>query len=208
MINIPKNTAPEGFAFNSQGHLVPLDKVKTSDSIESTLVMEMIEKAVNLNHGLTLFKDHCFDEINTLLEMLAEQYSVKKGGKKGNVTLQSYDGLFKVQMSVSEFFEFGPQLQIAKQLIDECILEWGAGANANIKALVDHAFRVDKKNQVNTKDILGLRRLDIKDEKWQEAMTAISDSMRVQSSKEYVRFYYRPSSNDDFKAITLDIAKA
>lgn len=39
-------------------------------------------------------------------------------------------------------------------------------------------------------------------------MRAIEDAIDVQYSKQYVRFYERASVQDDWTAVTVDIAKA
>ena len=101
---------------------------------------------------------------------------------------------------------FGEQLMAAKALIDECVRDWSQGANDNVRALVTHAFQTDKAGKINTGRVLGLRQLNITDEKWQKAMQAISDSIRVASSKPYVRFYKRDDDSGDYAHISLDAA--
>jgi hypothetical protein len=194
------------FMTNAEGHLVPTDKVRPEDILENEMVLGLFVAAVNLEEKLCAFKGHAFSEVRTFVDILAEKYGANRGGKRGNLTLTSYDGLTRVQISVADYIQFGPQLQVAKGLIDQCIHDWSDGASANIRALVDHAFRVDKNNRVNAQAILGLRRLDIRDEKWTRAMQAITDSVRVVSSKQYVRFYRRPSPEANWKAVNLDIA--
>lgn len=196
----------QNFMTNSEGHLVPVDKVRPEDRLEDDTVRHLIGTAICLESDLRTFKQAAFDSVQAFLELLSEKYGAGKGGKKGNMTLTSYDGLLKVQISVADFIQFGPQLQIAKTLIDECIHDWSGGVNSNIRALVEHAFKVDKQGKINTQAILGLRRLDIRDEKWVKAMDAITDSLRVVNSKRYVRFYSRPSPEADWQPVTLDIA--
>jgi hypothetical protein len=134
-----------------------------------------------------------------------DQYDVKHGGKKGNVTLVSFDGRYKVVRQMQETIVFDERLQAAKALIDECIHIWAKGSNANIKVLVNDAFQVDREGKISTGRVLGLRRLDIKDETWTRAMAAISDSMNVASTKPYVRFYERNAAGE-YVAISLDVA--
>lgn len=196
----------EKFMINSEGHHVPYDKVKPEDKLEDVTVNTLYRKAADLNVALAAFKELAFSDVNTFLELLGEKYGVKKGGGKGNVTLTSYDGLTRVQVSIADFIDFGPQLQIAKQLIDECINSWSNGANENLKIMIDHAFRVDKNNRINTTAILGLRRHDIRDEKWKQAMQAIDESIRVTRSKSYIRFYHRDSTDQPWKSVLLDLA--
>ncbi len=192
---------------NAQGHLVPLEKVKPADKIEHDLVSDLIHKSEALFQALQDFKEYAYIECDTFLQVLSEDYQVNKGGSKGNVSFTSYDGLKRVQVSMQDFIDFGAQLQVAKQLIDECINDWSSEANANLKAIVDQAFNVDKNNRFNTQAILGLRRLDIDDERWKRAMEAIGDSIRITSTKRYIRFYKRENIDAPWQAITLDLAK-
>jgi hypothetical protein len=195
------------YMINTQGHLVPTSKVKPEDKIENDLVNGLFHTAQILHREIKSFKEDAFQEVDDFIALLEQHYTIEKGGKKGNVTLMSYDGLKKVQVSVADHIQFGPQLQMAKQLIDECINNWSNGSNDNIRALIEHAFRVDKNNQINTANVLGLRRLDIRDEKWLKAMEAISESVRIISSKRYMRFYTRPHSESDWQNVSLDIAR-
>jgi hypothetical protein len=86
---------------------------------------------------------------------------------------------------------FDERLQAAKSLIDECITRWTAGSRAEILTLINDAFYVEKGGSVNAARILGLRRLQIEDPKWKQAMDAITDSIQVSGKKEYLRFYRR-----------------
>ena len=192
---------------NAQGHLVPIDMVKPEDKLENDLVLSLFNDATIMRSNLEHLKRVTLGEVETFLELLSEKYGAKKGGKKGNVTLSSYDGLTRMQVSVADYIEFGAQLQIARDLIDECIKEWSEGANNNIKILIDQAFSKGKGGRFNTQAILGLRKLGIKDEKWSQAMDAISDSLKITSSKEYIRFYCRADKEADWEPVSLDIAK-
>ena len=81
----------------------------------------------------------------------------------------------------------------------------GSGAD-EIKVLVQSAFQSDKEGKINTGRVLALRRLDIRNEKWQKAMQAIGESLQVVGSKEYVRIYERIGNTDQYRAIGLDVA--
>ncbi len=198
---------PSGYMKDAKGRLVPDHLVKDWERLEDETVSKMMGFARELSNEIARFKGHCFDDCASLMELLADQYSVKKGGKKGNVTFTSFDGCQKVTLQVQEYIQFGAELQVAKELIDECIRNWSNEADANLQALVTHAFAVDKQGRVNREALLGLRRLKINDETWGRAMTAITDSIRVIGSKSYMRFYERPTPEDGWTAITIDIAK-
>ena len=101
---------------------------------------------------------------------------------------------------------FGPELQAAKALIDQCLNRWTQDGNDNIRAIVMDAFRVDKGTEIAVDRILGLRRYNIDDEDWQRAMTAIGDAVRVVSSKSYIRFYRQDDPDGRPEIIPLNIA--
>ena len=199
---------PAGYMKDSAGRLVPESMVKPTEKLEDQLVTKIMDFASALSYQISRFKAHTGDDIATFLSLIDEQYNVKKGGHKGNMTLQTYDGLKKVQVAVSENIAFGAELQTAKTLIDECINEWGVNSRPEIVTLIDHAFQVDKEGKINRNALLSLRRLDIKDETWQRAMQAITDSIRIDGSKQYYRFYERETPKSAWKAVTVDLAKA
>lgn len=198
---------PAGYMQDAQGRLVPESLVKPIDKARDQLVQELIAKAVAVNEALAKFKASTFGDIAAFVDMSAEQYDTKLGGKKGNVTLFSFDGKFKVQFAVSENIQFDERLQAAKALIDECITEWSQGSSPEIQVLVQDAFKTDSEGNLNHGRILGLRRLEIADERWKRAMQAIGESVQVVGSKQYVRFYQRRADDtDQYEAIPLDMA--
>ena len=200
------NQIPEGFWLDAKGCLVPESMIKPIDRTRDELTKDLGARAKQMSATLREFKTAVFDDINAFIDLSAEQYDVKLGGKKGNLTLYSFDGAVKVQVAIAEHMVFDERLQAAKHLIDECIIDWSQGSRDEIKVLVQSAFDTDKEGKINTGRVLGLRRLDIRDEKWQMAMKAISESLQVVGSKEYIRFYERIGSSDQYQPISLDIA--
>ncbi|MYM80560.1 DUF3164 family protein [Duganella sp. FT50W] len=198
---------PEGFRKNAQGHLIPVDTIKPIDLARDSLVQELIEGAKAQNKALAQFKAGVFADVAAFVTLSAEQYEAKLGGKKGNVTLVSFDGRYKVNVATAENITFDERLQAAKGLIDECIHDWSRDSGPEIKVIVQQAFDTDKEGNISTGRILGLRRLDIKDERWQRAMQAIGESVQVIGTSQYVRFYERVGSTDQYQPISLDVAK-
>ena len=152
------------------------------------------------------FKEGVFGDIQAFIELSVEKYGAKLGGNKGNVTLFSYDGKYKLQRANSDCLQFDERIQAAKLLVDECLNEWAEGSRPELKALIERAFNVDKEGNLSTARILGLQRVEIKDERWQRAMRAISESVQVVSSKSYIRLYERIGESDQWKPIPLDMA--
>ena len=203
-----EETYPEGYMKASDGSLVPVAKVKPQHKLEDEMVRGLAEGAITLSETLAAFKARALGRAADFQEMLAQEYATARGGAQGNVTFKSYDGSIEMQVAVSKTLTFGPELQSAKALIDGCIARWSEGANDNIRVLVNDAFQVNKVGRIDTQRVLALRRLDIEDADWQRAMQAISDALRVHSTKTYLRFYsVDPETGVKCKA-RLDLSKA
>jgi len=207
-MNATANTIPPGYWQDATGNLVPVAKIKDIDKDRSRTVTELCEQAKTESARLLGFKVTSMQAVNDFVARSLAEYEVKHGGAKGNVTLVSFDGRYKVIRQVQPTIVFDERLQAAKALIDECIQSWSKGSNANIKVLVNDAFQVDAAGKISTGRVLGLRRLEITDEKWLRAMQAIGDSMRVSSTKPYIRFYERDDATGDYVSINLDVAAA
>ena len=197
---------PAGYWKDAAGNLIPESKVKDIDKLRNQVVTDLCLLAEQAQAGLRKFKLDAMLEVAALVSTSMEQYGVKAGGEKGNVTLMSYDGQYKLVRSMQDKLQFGEQLLAAKALIDECVHEWSEGANDNIRVLVNHAFQADKEGKINVGRVLALRRVDIEHPKWKQAMQAIADSMQTASTKPYIRFYKRVADTQEYQPIPLDIA--
>lgn len=191
---------------DAKGRSVPIHLVAEEDILKDQTITTILKHADHLSEVIARFKGRTFDDVYALQSLLAERYGARLGGAKGNIDLVSFDGCRKVQISIADHVSFGPELQIAKSLIDECIEEWSEGSRDEIRALVAHAFETDKPGHINREGLFSLRRMEIKDPKWQQAMTAIGDSMRVIGSKAYVRIYKREKPDMGWEMVQLNIA--
>ncbi|MCY1367848.1 hypothetical protein D9M69_547990 [compost metagenome] len=197
---------PAGFRQNAQGYLIHESMIKPIDQERDRLVKHLVDRASELSGELADFKAVAFGDIEAFVELSAEQYGAKVGGRKGNVTLFSFDGRYKIQRAVQESIAFDERLRAARALIDECLRDWTAGARPEVVTLVNDAFRTDTKGEIRTARVLALRRLEIADERWQRAMQAIGEACQVIGSKSYIRVYERVGDTDQYAPISLDIA--
>jgi len=165
----------EDYMVDALGRRIPRRLVKDIDIARDALVRDIVERAQEQHDKLTAFKSRAMGDIEAFVELSAEQYGVSLGGQKGNVTLMSYDGRYKVIRQISEHIVFDERLQVAKALIDACIREWSAGSSDELRVLVEDAFQVNKEGKISTGRVLGLRRLNITGTRWLEAMRAIPE---------------------------------
>ena len=202
------NNVPDGYLRDGKGNLVAIANIKQTDLIKDEFVKKAIDKAIKMQKALAEFKQSLMAEADDFIELLAQEHGVNLGGKKGNVMLRTFDSQLKVTLQTQERIELGPELTLAKQLIDQCLDEWTEGGNQNIKAIVSKTFNTDKQGSLNPQRILALRKLEITDDsgKWAKAMNIIAESVGVVDSTRFIRFY-KQDDNGIEQAISLDIAK-
>lgn len=191
---------------NAQGHWVPENLIAPADKLRDEVVMAIIAAAREQRSLLATFKIGAMQQIADFVDLSAEQYGVAWGGTKGNVTLLSFDGRYKLIRAVGEHRKFDERIQAAKTLIDQCIARWSDGADAKLRALVDHAFRVSKAGHIDVNQVLSLRQLNIEDADWEQAMQAIADAIQVTGTSQYLRLYERDGLGR-YVQMSLDLAK-
>ncbi|MEP3298570.1 MAG: DUF3164 family protein [Pseudoruegeria sp.] len=193
---------------DAKGALMPETLIKPKDRLMDEQVRKIIGFADGLNAQIARFKGHTFDDLGSFDAVLAQEYGASIGGAKGNKTYMSYDGLMKVQIRVADLIEFGPELQQAKSLVDECLNEWAADSRAELRAFVTKAFNTANEGQINRAHIFMLMSYDVEDPRWNEAMRAIKEAIRVVGATTYQRFFKRADIDAPWESITIDLAKA
>lgn len=197
---------------DSRGALLSVASVKPADKLQDEMVRKVLGFALGLSGQVARFKEHTLGDVLAFDQLLEQQYQVVKRGNrpegKGNRTYMSYDGLFRVSIQVADSIDFGPELQIAKALLDECMIEFTADARPEIRSIITRAFNTAQEGKVNRSDIFMLLRIESEDERWNRAMEAIRAAMRVVSRKEYIRFGMRSDAKADWTSVTIDLAQA
>ena len=191
---------------NAQGHWVPENLIAPEDKLRDEVGLAIIAAAREQRAQLAAFKIGAMQQIADFVDLSAEQYGVAWGGTKGNVTLLSFDGRYKLIRAVGEHRKFDERIQAAKALIDQCIERWSDGASSEIRALVDHAFRVSKSGHIDVNQVLSLRQLNIDDPDWLLAMQAAVDAIQVTGTSQYLRLYERDAQGR-YIQMSLDLAK-
>lgn len=201
-----EKNAPEGYWVDAKDAFIPVKMLKPIDLARDTLVGEIVTKAIELNKLMKQFKESSFGDIGAFVDLSANEYGVKLGGKKGNVTLYSFDGRYLIQRAMADRIAFDERLQAAKKLIDQCLADWTEGARPELQILINRAFSTDKSGAVSTGAVLALRRYEIDDQRWHRAMEAIGESLQVIATSSYIRIYERIGDTDQYMPIALNMA--
>ena len=199
---------------DSAGRMVPLANISESDQMKNELAQRLCAAAEQVRDQAAEFKRNSMAEMNAARDLIFERFGAKVGGEKGNFTIKSFDGSCYAEVSVAERVSFGIELKAAKSLIDECIENWAAEGdlNPNIRALVEHAFQVNKAGRIDTQRVLGLRKLKMvgtdgnPDPVWDRAMDAVAEALNVDGTAIYLRFYRRNPTTDRHEQIALNFS--
>lgn len=197
---------------NAQGHLVPLSQISELDQMKNGVALELCAEALKVQAIIADFKRRALAEMMASKELIFEKYGAKIGGAKGGFSIKSFDGSTVAELSIADRVGFGPELEAAKALIDECIESWAEQGDLDprFRTLVEHAFQVNKAGRIDTQRVLGLRKLPMKDRdgqidpKWETAMTAVSDALFVDKTATYLRFYHRNEATNKREQISLN----
>ena len=209
----PDNITPanpvvlEGHMLDAKKRWTPIDTIDPVDIDRDEMVNEWINEALEIETRLREFKLKMLGDIQAFTEMSNERYGVKLGGKKGNISLQSYDGRKMVKRAMQDCLKFDERLQGAKGKIDNCLKRWTDESANEVRAIIEDVFQVDKEGKIRTQEVLSLRRFKFDDKEWQEAMDMIADSLQVVGSTTYVQFSHREEPDAPWKPITLSLAK-
>lgn len=195
------------FMKDAKGNLIGLGQIKPQRILEDEMVRKVMRFARELSDQIRRFKGHTFEDLAAFQSLLEQQYGAKAGGAKGNVTFSTFDDSMRVEVKIADQIAFGPELQAAKKLVDECLKEWGADSHEMIRSLVTNVFNVEKEGQINRGELFTLLAIEHSDPRWQSAMEAIRDSIRVIGTKAYLRFRIRDEQGA-WSTVTIDLAAA
>lgn len=191
---------------DARGALVPVSAIRPIDLMRDDLVNELFAAIEPKAQAYAESKQKGIETVRTFVDVSAAEFDVKPS-KKGNVTLTSLDGKRRVLVAMQDVLTFDERLHAAKALIDQCLEEYSIGANANLKVIVQQAFDVNKEGNISTAKVLALRSYNIQDEKWQRAMRALTDSLTVHVSREYIRLYRRDEASGEYVRVDADTGR-
>lgn len=185
---------------DGEGLKVPVEYVSEEDQQRDKFVDDLIDDAERLQGLIGSYKAKMQKKVEAYLDEVAGNYGENWAG---NARIRNFSQDAEVEVRQAKLLAFNETLAIAKKKIDNCISKWAQGSRAEIIALVNQAFRVNQKQQIDVKEIMKLLTLDIQDEEWQDAMGLIQKSITVESTKQYLIFRRRDETGK-MQTITLN----
>lgn len=186
---------------------IPYSRITKSERLQHRSSKKILKNAMDLNNKLKQFKSLVTDISNEVFEaVMLEKNSSKV--TKGNFCWYNFDRSIKIEVNVNESLEFDDlTIQAAKSKLDEFLSQNITASNIFIKELIMGAFSTQRKNQLDTKRVLGLAKYDTKINKplFSEAISLINEAVRKTSSKTYFRIYQKDGLGE-YKNIDLNLS--
>lgn len=194
----------DGRMLDQNESLVLVKNIHEKDLLYHDLVLSIAVIWKGLSGKVQRFKQHTFEDVAAVLDLLFEKYQVKRGGQDGNMQFFTFDRRYKLTIAIQKKINFGPELQAAQAKLNSALDEMTTNDTSDLRTLVTAAFSLDG-GQLRVAEILRLRGFKIENERWNEAMQIINEAIVVISSKKQIRLYER-NIQGEYIAIPLDIA--
>lgn len=83
------------FLTDAKGRLVPKAQIKPEHLMEDDFVKNVLQKVSKHQDEMIALKTGIIDDLFAFIDLVNEKFGYRRGGKKGNVSLTSYDGCKK-----------------------------------------------------------------------------------------------------------------
>jgi hypothetical protein len=202
-----RKSAPNGCILDDSGNFIKLINVKETELSKDGLVTDLVRDCAVIADELQALKHSLKTKIANYVDSMFKEYDKKLGGKKGNITLFSYDKKLKVERSLQDRETTNENIIFAKALVDDCLKKWSKGANRNLQVVVQRYFKTDGKGSYNVQLLKSLIKhpMPNADADWEKAMLELGKSIEFDSTATYYRAYYR-AEDGTYNNIPLDIA--
>lgn len=207
-MNTPATTKPvipEGYRPNAVGHLVHESEVKEQDLLRDQVVTDLVTRGEAIHKTLQEYKEKALSDIADLINISSQKWELSLGGKKGNVSLTSFDGELMIQRVYADRISYSEEMEVAKHKVLECVESWSAGSNKHLSTLAMRAFQTNKKGEISISRIIEMLNYEIDDKNWMQAMEAVRHSLKVCGTAVYVRIYRR-DENGKYRNLVLNIS--
>lgn len=197
-----------GYRENARGQLVRESGLTEIEKLGDELTGSLAAEWLDLQARVRALKRRAFAEMAALAEVAAQQHGVTLGGDKGNMTIRTFNGKYKIERSVQEFIVFDENVMAAKQLLDEFVAEKTDGVDPDLVVVLDRTFKRGEDGRLSVQRLTELLTYGIRHPKWAKAMDIINEAMRVGGTRNYVRLHRRVDGRfDKYAPVPLDIAK-
>lgn len=191
---------------NRNGKPIPMKNIPKHIRRRDKTVVSIMKLALKLQERMKSDKAKMHKLVNDYCKYVAEVKDSSDLTPEGNLQLSDYANLNLVSLYQNQIIGFDEQLNVAKGIINKCLVKWSKGSNVNLRIVVDNAFKIDSKGNLNRATILGLCQIEINDKNWEKAISLIKSSIFTKDTKQYLKIAKRSDTKEKFHGLTLDMS--
>lgn len=206
-MSTPESKQPDDLVRRPDGSYISLSEMKPRDQLGHELTLKMFPLALAQRDALAELKALVLKEMRALRDMMRIDHGLDITGKEGGFSVRSACGSMVIRVEISKSVAFGPEIEDAKELIDEFLNSKLDGSSEEIRAIVGDVFKLNKKGRLDTAGILGLKKHPFEDPLWERAMAVIDEALISDASTTYLRFYQVDTERKTEQMVALDLAK-
>ena len=207
-LNLPKQQKLKDKVWvDENGYQIPVTYINAFDRMREAKAHKLANDAAKLHDKLQAFKQEAIQTAMDIYKRFLKEKGIDATDRKGNFTFYDFDRKIRVEMDVKERITFDDMgIAAAKELLMK-FLQDNVDAKAKfIKDLVMDAFQTSR-GKLDVKKVLNLLKYESKidDERFQEALKLIRESIIREDSKRYISISYRDGSGK-WRPIVLNFA--
>ena len=201
---------------DNNGNLVPIQYVSKYDRLRDRVCRRILKRFQDERERLEKTMKECLADIEELRNAKTPTtYKTKDGvervrGERGNFQAQSFDGKIMIEIRQQYNIILDERVQQARQLMLDYVngvLAKVSGADTTVlRRLVESAFRANSRGFLPVTKIFELMRMEVKDERWNQAREILNAAIKPQKGKQYLNCSTRKSTQGEFESIKLDLA--
>lgn len=194
----------DGRMTDADGNLILITNIHESDLVEHDMVLSIASIWETLTGKMERFKQYCFEDVTTYVELLFEKYKTKRGGTEGNMSFTTFDRRYKLVIAIQRLITFGPEVLVAKAKMLEAAKEMSADDSHDVETMITAAFtQID--GQLRVAEVLRMCNYKFTNATWNEAVGIVREAIEVIGKKKQIRLYRRNDAGQ-YDAVPLNIA--
>lgn len=173
------------------------------------LIKSLSSQARQLNDQLADFKGKAFDQLSTFYNKMKEYGEIPEDNK-GNFTIKTHDGSVKIEFTNHIIREFDERAEAAAAHLEEFLKE--EFVKKRNQDGYDMIKSITKKGKDGKFDVNLISRLEqirnrFDHPEWIKALDLFKEAYAEYGSSQYVRFYMRNGSSQQYEQIPLNFAR-
>ncbi len=173
---------------------------------ERDRVVESIFREIELMEQFMKHKkEDILSRINEYKEICSEEYDAKFSDT-GAITLTNFSADKQIEIKINNLVKLNELAQLAEEKLKGCIRRWSEGASDELVKIVDYAFEMDAKGNLDRAKLATLRNIEISDKEWQKGLELLKEAEYAAGSRQYIMVRERKNPDEKFQSKSLNFS--